>query len=169
MAELRIPRYLIVQQAKWGGWRPEKKVALDIPVPYKPSQGSSGFIPASQAAIKGNLPEIKGFADWEYRFWAVELSTVNGEPMTECRCCRSVFGNTQSRRAHGAVQGCFKKLTNAYDLLLKDMVCPICNMRSYKSKWGVPLCSPACSLAWCAAEAQPDALTAALQLVGDGK
>ncbi len=87
--------------------------------------------------------------------------------IAECRGCMSVFSDTIARKLHLGQMGCAKRLTAAYKLLLKDKMCVICNMRSYKEKWGVPLCSSICEQAWREVESQPDPLKAALLLVGD--
>src|SRR5271155_418370 len=107
MAELRVPRYLITQKGYTGGWRPAKKPKL--PVVYK-----STFTPVSgMFSPKLELPDLEKFDAWEYRFWAAEAPAEGGEPISECRCCKSIFASVKNRRAHGGPTGCFHKLTKA--------------------------------------------------------
>lgn len=165
-----IPRYLIAQKCLWGGWRPAPIVREVFIKPKPVNQMPSGYTPAWARVdtSKYSIPDIEGFIHWEYRFWACDITAKDGQPVCECRCCSSVFVTAKDRAAHGK-DGCNKKLVAAYKLLLRDRICPICNMKSYKEKWGIPLCSPSCTEAWCHVEPHPDALMAAIQLVGDIK
>ena len=157
VTEVLVPRYLIRQKCLWGGWRMGKKPVIEHPA-YKFGKVTT---------VIDGAPQLKGFEGWEYRFWAaVEMEDKRGV-IAECRGCLAVFSDTMARKLHLGPMGCAKRLTAAYKLLLKDKMCVICNMRSYKEKWGVPLCSPTCEQAWREVESQPDPLKAALQLVGD--
>jgi hypothetical protein len=160
MAEVSVPRYLIAQRCLPGGWRTSKKPEIPRPVVMR------------QAPLYSNLesaPGLKDFLHWEYRFWAAAEMEDGRGVITECRACQSVFSSSAARKEHLGRMGCSRRLVDAFKLLLKDKMCVICNMRSYQEKWGVPLCSKACCEAWCAVEAQPDALKQALTLVGEVK
>lgn len=116
-----------------------------------------------------SLSHLVGFDGWEYRFWAAEASECKRTVIAECRGCGAMFSDAVARREHIGKMGCSIRLTAAYKLLLRDKMCVICNMRSYQEKWGVPLCSKACVEAWSSVESQPEALRAALALVGEGR
>jgi hypothetical protein len=157
MCEVVLPRYIVAQKCLWGGWRqPAKPV---IPRPVVVSRRSAG-------SVKDEIPELPGFDVWEYRFWAATAALDSRSVTAECRRCLSIFSSGAARRLHTGQNGCAKKLTDAYVLLLRDGMCVICNMKSYQFKFGVPICSKACLKAWCEVETQPDALKAALALVG---
>jgi hypothetical protein len=104
------------------------------------------------------------FDNSEYRFWGVDV--VNNVPsVVVCRYCASSSFSKAFRDAHNEDTGCFGKLVGAYNLLRKDMVCVICNMRTKNTEWGVPLCKDGdCIDKWCHEDFTPEALEAALQL-----
>jgi|ERR671923_136941 hypothetical protein len=169
MAEITLPRWIITQKCMPHGVRLSKKPVLP-PEIVEVSKGhkvlrvitdafkSHGFIPNEKPGI---------FESWEYRFWAADLTDPT-DLLAECRCCSSVFGNEIGRKLHLGNNGCAKKLTAAYKLLLKDKICVVCDQKTHgKQKWGVPICGPVCQQVWCESQAQPNALTAALKLVGD--
>lgn len=161
MAEIQLPRYLIAQKCLWGGWRqPSKPVFVRPMIEHFPVRVEVKETPCA--------PHLIGFDGWEYRFWAAVPSECKRSVIAECRGCMSVFSDAVARREHIGKMGCSKRLTAAYKLLLRDKLCVICNMRSYQEKWGVPLCSKTCMTAWASVESQPDALKAALVLVGEG-
>jgi hypothetical protein len=159
MAKLLLPRWIITNRCMSGGIRHSKKPKLVIPR----VEGKAGdYTPET-------IPGV--FENWEFRFWAMtSWPTGGGTPnlIAECRACGNTGSNdTQSRQHHTAVGGCCKRLVAAYKLLSRDEKCVICNNRTSKEKWGVLLCSNACCQAWCEAESQPAALSAALHLVGN--
>jgi hypothetical protein len=126
-----------------------------------------GMIQSASTQTGFNPPEIaKLFEGWEYRFWAADLDNPQAV-IVECRCCKALFSNDQdaARKKHLSELGCSKRLTAAYKLLLRDMVCVICNHKTTREKWGVPLCGSGCMEAWCTCEGQPDALKEALKMV----
>ncbi len=160
MAELTLPRWIITQKCISYGLRQGKKPVLVQP--------RTGYNPHTDEFTPEAIPNV--FEGWEYRFWAM-TSWPNGATthvITECRACGNVGGNdTAARRMHTAQGGCCKKLIAAYKLLARDKVCVICNQRTSKDKWGVPLCGNTCQQAWCEADSQPKALHDALLLIGD--
>jgi hypothetical protein len=170
MAELTLPRWIITNKTMPGGWRTAPKPVLVAPIEHPPDEylSGSGFRILTRRE-KGYEPatQIGVFENWEYRFWAADLYT-GGSVATECRSCGHEKGRTRAaRKTHHAMGGCAKRLVAAYDLLLRDKKCVICDSVTGQKHWGVPLCCSACQQAWCEVEAQPKALTAALQLVGD--
>jgi len=167
MAEIRLPRWLLTNRCMPAGRRQGKKPVWISEEPVKKSWSEKLFGPRLSAANIFYPAEISGlFEGWEYRFWAADLENP-AAIIAECRCCKSLFSNdnNEARKKHSG--GCYKKLCAAYKLLLKDMVCVVCNHKTTKEKWGVPLCSSACMEAWCTCDSQPDSLKDALRLVGD--
>lgn len=159
MTEIRLPRWLIARKMLPGGLRlfPKPRLIVTPIVTWKqfqPTQIGSDTL----LDIAGNE-----FAGWEYRFWAAALE---GDKVcvTECRCCHMIYMDRVNRRAHLRETGCSKKLVGAFKLLQADQRCVICNNRSTKEKWGVPLCDDTCIKRWTEEEAQPLALEAALEL-----
>lgn len=166
MAEITLPRWILTNMCMPGGRRTAPKPVLVVNgrEEYKRDRHSasgSKYMPKEEKGV---------FEGWEYRFWAaVSVSTRSSASfLTECRGCGNVGGNTiEVRRLHWQHGGCAKKLCAAYKLLLKDKLCVICDCKTSRERWGVPLCGSACEQAWCETESQPKALLAALLLVGD--
>lgn len=169
MANIEVPRWLIGQICMPGGVRMSKKPVLVIR--HTPNVFGTGhralhimhpgteFVPQTFQGV---------FDGWEYRFWS--LTAWETTLVAECRACNNIVGSSQeARKLHSALGGCFKKLVASYQLLRKDKRCVICDSRTAKEKWGVPLCSSACTQAWCETETQPNALVAALALIGEVK
>src|ERR1700676_3153551 len=108
------------------------------------------------------------FKGWEYRFWAADISVNTRSVIAECRCCGNIGGaDINARHLHLNQGGCSRRLCAAYKLLLRDMVCIICNTKTHLQKWGVPICGNSCQEVWCVSDSQPPALKRALELVGD--
>lgn len=159
-----MPRYLLTQMMPHGRrqdrmpvFQRELAVRSTNATPLRLiKSGRSGYSPLA-------IP--KEFELWEYRFWA--MSTVNSKLLvTECRCCQNLgSSNTTQRRQHFKLNRCSSKLIEAYKLLLKDKRCIICNAKTIKATWGVPLCGDACIEAFCEVESQPMALKQALDLI----
>lgn len=78
----------------------------------------------------------------EYRFWRAF------EGRGRCRQCLKLFDTQKERIAHQKAEGCTRILVDAYDLLLRDMKCVVCDNKTDKSKWGVPLCNNVCLYRW---------------------
>jgi len=174
MGEVIVPRWVISQCFMPGGRRTSKKPQLKVEAykgyvptgdygpnlhimhPLKPSD----YVPQTFTGV---------FDGWEYRFWSL-ASYAHGIIVAECRSCGNIVGWSQeARKIHAATGGCFKRLVAAYQLLRKDKRCVVCDARTVKEKWGVPMCSTACTQAWCETETTPNALVAALNLIGDVK
>lgn len=173
MADIQVPRWLITQMCMPCGRRTAKKPVLVIPHSggYAPGVYLSGLHVMHPLKPNEYAPQtFHGVFDgWEYRFWSL-LSFDHGTITAECRACGNIVGNSQeARKLHSATGGCFKKLVAAFQLLRKDKRCVICDARTSKEKWGVPLCSTACTQAWCETETTPAALLFALQLIGEPK
>jgi hypothetical protein len=161
-----LPRWIIFKKCLPGGRRLGKKPEME-----HPSWSAFGRANAARAVVPNIITAAKtlnGWDNWEYRFWAADVDEGSAI-LCECRGCGALFGGSPGRCLHLANFGCAKKLTAAYKLLLKDRRCVICNEKTSKEKWGVPLCSEICLEKWKHEESQPPPLTAALQLVGDVK
>lgn len=153
-----LPRWLVYKKCLPGGRRLAKK-----PV-FEPPRSVFERRPLITDAVKN----LAMWDNWEYRFWAADVNEGNCV-VSECRACGSMFGGQEGRAIHLAKMGCAKKLVAAFKLLLKDRRCVICNEKTSKDKWGVPLCSDICANTWMHEESQPPPLQAALELIGDVK
>ena len=164
MAEITLPRWIITNKCMAHGRRFPKKPVL--PNSWPSWDRGITVYNAQKNYIPAELGEI--FKGWEYRFWAAAIQTHARSVIAECRCCGNIVGaEMTARHLHLNQGGCSKRLCAAYKLLLRDKVCVICNLRTELQKWGVPLCSSSCQQAWCEAESQPQALKAALDLIGE--
>lgn len=174
MAEIRLPRSVITQKMMPHGWRTSPKPVLVIPPVV--SQFKSFTMPLDTSGRLGwhtlEYTPYSGpdFEFWEYRFWC--LTTWSG-PMpgliAECRCCGNTdCENPAARKEHNDKQGCYQVLVAAFALLDRDSMCVICDFKTTRTKWGVPLCTKGCQQVWCESEAQPSALAGALELVKKG-
>lgn len=152
-----LPYWLLVKKAghpagmrlpKWKKYEPPPPPPVSmqryLPSIYKPK--------LSVSSINGDI----------YRFWKVE-TYPEGETYT-CRRCKGISLSHADRIAHLKGYGCAKTLISAYKLLLRDMRCVICDIRTDNMKWGVPICTGACERQWCEEEARPLALVNALRL-----
>jgi hypothetical protein len=105
------------------------------------------------------------FENWEYRFYCVEVQD-RAPCLATCRRCSSSFFARKARRAHIGENGCSKAVLRAYELLLRDKKCVICDTRTEHCEWGVPLCcTNKCKDAFMHEEIQSEALEAALLVV----
>lgn len=169
MSKIAVPRWVITQICMPHGVRLGKMREYPVEeTDENPRRGwpkHFGFGGVMTPIKQYAPPELKGvFQNWEYRFWAASLE-IHTSPVIECRACHKMYGK-EDRTGHPSERECYNRLCSAYKLLLKDKRCVICNTRTTKEKWGVPLCTNGCQQAWCEVEAQPLALTQALDLVG---
>ena len=166
MAEVIVPRYFLTQLMPHG-LRTGKKPVWVIPVEekhytYRNRAEESARAFAVSMFIPFDKPHV--FQAWEYRFWGMAM--IDNAPYTECRCCGAMGGpSPATRKRHHEQGGCTTRLIDAFTLLLKDKLCVICDCKTARKKWGVPLCSNACEQAWCESEICPVALSFALKLV----
>lgn len=167
MAKITVPHWYIEQVFMPRGRRQGKRPKYVAPVSYTYAPGVHLGPRLIHLGHEEYVPQqFHGvFGLEEYRFWS--MNAAHGAIIAECRCCGAIVGASPSARKEHAVGGCFKKLVAAYQLLRKDQRCAICDAKTKKEKWGVPLCGNGCMQAWCEAEPQPDSLFAALNLVGD--
>jgi hypothetical protein len=179
---VKVPRWLICKAWERGGERLSKREHLVEIIKSEPHTTYGFGTPKTRVSntIDGNVPpyhvnnshtivlsdKTLMFDNWEYRFWAVDL--INMTPQAaECRNCSKVFTNVTTRRKHGSEYGCFQLLVKAYEMLLRDRLCLICDQHTSHKVWGVPLCNnTSCLNTWMHLNAQPNALLEALTLLG---
>lgn len=168
MADITLPRWIITNRCMPAGRRTAPKPVLVVPVAQ---HEISGFSKGSYFDRPGAYqPQVikDVFEHWEYRFWCMCTWPPAIQILAECRVCGHLGEqDPMIRQGHFKQSGCAKRLCAAYSLLLKDMKCVICDKKALRAKWGVPLCSSACTQAFCEQESQPNALKAALELVGE--
>jgi hypothetical protein len=173
----KVPRYLIAKKTILGGQRGDKLVLLPKPVVASPNiiQGYGrrrrGFVEVKNV---GRVQETSdslipidlsmNFLNWEYRFWCLEMHGTMGS--ATCRRCEIMLHDEEPRRKHLNVNQCSTKLLDAYELLLRDKKCVVCDSFTANKKWGVPLClRTQCMLNFMHQEAVPQALLQALLLI----
>jgi len=172
MSVLQVPRWLIRKAHERAGERLPKRILL-VEAKTKKVVGFPNYHIAGDVKKQGEgftqrqemvfADTLLKFENWEYRYWAVEF-LGNKPACAECRCCGRVTGVCAPRKTHAAENNCYRKLTNAYQLLLRDMKCAICDAKTLKKCWGVPMCSSVCEEAWMHGTAQPDSLNFALKI-----
>lgn len=84
---------------------------------------------------RGNLPND------EYRFfigYPAKQSTVS-----VCRWCTGRFETEAARKAHKE-SDCKRNLISLYQRLRLDKLCVVCDVKTHREYWGLPLCSDAC-------------------------
>lgn len=84
---------------------------------------------------KGNLKND------EYRFFVGYPATHSTH--STCRWCQARFETEEGRKLHKKAE-CKRKLTDLYELLLKDSNCVMCENRTPREYWGIPLCNLTC-------------------------
>jgi hypothetical protein len=104
-----------------------------------------GIIFRPKTALDTNYRPVSG---GDYRYWFGSKSTYSMFAM--CRCCREQYWTTGTRKGHlhDRVANCNKYITHAIKLLRLDHKCAICDVKTGKQKWGVPLCSVECMKKW---------------------
>jgi len=172
MAEVCIPRWLIMKVAYPEGHRLDKRTLLKY-VPkheYKPSfNGDYSWIhKCTWESLREKIvlqDTTFGFSKMDYRFWCVEVG--GNHPITAiCRRCNCTLYSPEKRKKHHEMEGCAGILVKAYVLLLRDKLCAICDNKTENSKWGVPLCNNTmCLDAWMHETPQPDCIQNALLLI----
>lgn len=80
----------------------------------------------------------------DFRYWRGIRYRV-GEAL--CRACFNVVDTTMDRARH--MEGeCKRLLDEALALLMRDYACVVCDKRTYRARWGVPICGPDCEFKW---------------------
>ncbi len=110
-----------------GVWQPTTDITQSAP-------------PISERSWPGNLPND------EYRFWLGKPAQHASTAI--CRACGAERFTAVGRRDHLKEVGCTKVLVAAYKELLADGVCVICDTKTARRGWGVPLCSIKCNNFW---------------------
>jgi hypothetical protein len=166
MADITLPRWIITQMCMPHGHRTATKPVIAVSMGQR-NQSHNRFEESYSPGVY--QPEVINgvFEHWEYRFWCMVTWPPSTQILAECRACGHLGEQDKAvRQGHMSQGGCAKKLCDAFDLLLRDKLCVICDVRTTRTKWGVPICSSGCMQAWCEQESQPKALLNALQLVG---
>lgn len=110
------------------------------------------------------------FTNEEYRFWCAEITNdQTGDFVTAiCRGCETTHYTQATRKAH-LNAGCSKRILKAYQLLLKDKKCIVCDKWTSNQKWGVPICTQeGCMHSFKHQTPQSTAMQAAIFLVDQG-
>lgn len=177
MHEIEVPRWRIVASCVTSGLRlqPYPKLVYAPPVTslHPKLRVLSGDYRYGKSILPTRYTEKQylvlddprlEFDNAEYRFWGVDV--VNNYPsVVVCRCCGSSSFAKSFRDKHNEDTGCFKKLIEAYRLLLLDMRCVMCDKQTNNTEWGVPLCKNGeCIDQWCHEDYSPRALEEALNL-----
>lgn len=156
----QLPRWLVLKKAGYGAGQRLRKWQKFV----KPTPPSTPKWLLGPAHYQTRQPELQARIENhdKYRFFAIyEDPTTNTDEYAVCRACGHVCYNEEERRAHLRAQGCAKKLVKAYDFLLRDMKCVICDCKSMQKKWGVPL-HFGCERYWKEDSPTPSALELAL-------
>ena len=157
-----IPDWILRKKLYPGGVRLPKLTRWFSDAKTDLSAYNSRFLPTVYAGYT-NDPITEPLTNGDFRFWNGSQATTLRH-YASCRMCGALEFNRRNRKEH-MKEGCGGKLTAAYRLLAKDFRCVICNDKTSRSHWGVMLCSKDCEVEWSYVTRQPDALTAALELV----
>ena len=158
----QIPEWLLAKKHFPGGIRsPKRGKWYD-----SENRGAQSRFPSMAGyhagpALSGELNPLN---QGDFRYWNGLQSTVN-RSYAACRCCGEIHHSHKTRKEHLKKEGCGSKLTQAFKLLAKDDRCVVCNDKTRKKNWGIPLCSKDCEHEWAFVTRRPDALAAALDLV----
>lgn len=134
------------------GHRLPKRAPHWIPPPAPKTELKTG-----EKIKPGNLPNDA------YEFW---IGVIDQTAATSsCRACGYIAIHSKDRAEHKE-KGCSVRLKKAHMLLQRDMKCCICDTRTTKKLWGVPLCSVACVNTFKFNWAIPFAIRDALRMVG---
>jgi hypothetical protein len=149
---MTLPMWYIRQQVYPYGARPPKRpdITWVEPAPIRQHGGVRHFQPVTRP--DGNLNES------EYQFF-VGMKWPDSN-MAVCRCCNKNFYTKEERQSHfktkslmltsqaGYEPSCAIKIIAIMQLLQKDNNCVVCDTHTLSRKWGFPLCSRDCMVAW---------------------
>lgn len=170
MGELtQIPEWLLAKKHFSGGIRSPKRGRWydsenRTVFNRKTGTGFGGYQPNLALNTFGISGELNPLTQGDFRYWN-GLTLATNRSYAACRNCGEIHHSHKTRKEHLKQEGCGSKLTNAYRLLAKDDRCVICNDKTRKKNWGIPLCSKDCEHEWAYVTRRPDALVAALDLV----
>ena len=135
--------------------RPRVAVLPVVPEPRYPTERSSSGPYDWHPGPKGSNPRLVKRPDWntpggnlenqDYRFWIGAHDPK--VKFSQCKACCLDSWSAEQRLEHKAI-GCTKILVAAYKLLLRAMLCVICDAETSNTRWGVPICSPGCEERW---------------------
>ena len=166
----KIPRWVLEKTSYGEGRRLKplvpfkKKWNTVYAKPEKPKDGLTNIASAKHELVLKD--PLLDFQNWEYRFWCPEN---DGDMVcgATCRQCSAVFiGDRKARFNHNKSVGCYNRLVKAYEVMLKDKNCVMCDAHTTNSDFGVPLCkNGTCKDEWMHNTATPKSLDSALRIV----
>lgn len=169
----KVPNSILLASTKRGGtrlpklkkyWQQDNYNHRHLPGHYHPApnygnvrtfQEELAHIKSMVATDKGKkfkkegLPTVQGnLSNDDYQYWVGARTMVS--EYCKCRACGKVLypATLKARKEHNEVWACSKQLQMAIRLLVKDTRCVVCGTVGKHRKWGVPICSEACQLAW---------------------
>lgn len=172
-----IPQHIYNQLFRPAGRRPQKlKPYWELERSKNPSvtgyryDGSTYDASKSSGSMSwmtGDSSMPKGMAI--LRYFSLKTGPLSRISEGMCRACRvAVYGET-SMRAHYmySTQMCNDYIDKAIALVRRDDCCVVCDIKTYRHAFGVPLCSKQCSDAWMYSSADRfSCWRAALKLAG---
>lgn len=164
---LRIPDFHLLKGIRPGGVRMMKLPTLTWEAEkssmFKEEKKSHFNILDAAKVLFNPSQTLNDLSYGDYRYWCGYNNSKSRE-YAACRFCGDVCVTYEIRKTHQK-SGCAGKLTQAINYLGRDKLCVICNIRTTKKIWGLPICSKECEFAWSYEIRQPDALRAALNLL----
>ena len=146
-----VPIWVLRMATMRGGRRLPHVEHLERP---QPQQTGFNYLPAhysgntTQTTPIHHEPWTDGdnLAHHQYRWWVG--SQWKQSQSSTCRACHHTFYSERDREQHHKTTKCRSKLTHVYSTLLRDKNCVVCDKRTGRATWGVPLCSKTCQEYW---------------------
>lgn len=97
--------------------------------------------------VKG-YSQLGNLDNWMYRFY-VGTEFESG-CFSICRCCRKALYSHELRLKHKGefTPGCTERLISAYRWLIPMGMCCVCQEKTQRQEYGVPICSDGCMSRW---------------------
>lgn len=171
-----LPRYLLEDKAgmpaghhlpkrpNYYDWRRPVSYPPHLPAVYQPPVLGDLRPPTVELPRpwrRAPLDTPGDFKNDEFRFW---IKAKAGR-YAVCRNCNCAFTEAKTRKEHLKAMGCAKTLVAAFKLLLRDKACVVCDERTSRTYYGVPLCGDKCVDVWRYDQRPLPALGSALLIV----
>lgn len=172
MSKLVVPRWFILAKTARAGIRLDRKIKFVQP--YQAVEMTRVGVGDRLGSATLNLQNIKTatneiFNQSDFRYWSVYLNEFKVINKAVCRSCGTSALSHWARKQHMDSCSCGRILVDAYELLNKDGRCVICDEKTSKKKWGVPLCNDHCVDAWCFWATKPQCVESAIGIIKANK
>lgn len=159
-----LPDWVVAKGLWAGGVRLPERPKLD----YKaPTTNFGPNLPLFNPLLKGGSGTLTIDGDTltygDFRYWS-GYNNAASMAYSACRKCGEVCLTAEGRKEH-LKKGCGPVLTKAFQALGRDKMCVVCDLKTPKRIWGIPVCCKDCEYEWKFTTRCPTSLHAAIGLI----